>query len=167
MATALFATPLDLKKNSIISGNLDDDKLNFVIKNSQVIHVQNYLGTDLYNALQENAIGGTLSTEQELLIDEYVNPMLVNWSLTEFVSVSAYTLSNKGLLKHTDETAETVSMEEIDALVLKYQKIAEYFTERLIKFLCDNTSTYPEYNTNNGSDIDPETSSTYGGLFLD
>ena len=165
--TALFATPLDLKKNSVISGNLDDDKLNFVIKNSQIIHIQNYLGTDLYDELQVKALAGTLSAVQELLIDDYISDMLVWWSLTEFVSVGAYTISNKGILKHTDETAETVSKAEIDALVLRYQKTAEYFTERLVRFLCDNSTDYPEYNTNSGSDINPEKSSTYGGLFLD
>jgi hypothetical protein len=165
--TALFATPLDLKKNSVISGNLSEDKLNFVIKNAQIIHIQNYVGTDLYDELQVKALAGTLSAEQELLIDDYVNPMLVWWSLTEFVSVGAYTISNKGILKHTDETAETVSKAEIDALVLRYQKTAEYFTERLVRFLCDNSTDYPQYNTNSGSDINPEKSSTYGGLFLD
>ena len=165
--TALFATPLDLKKNSVISGNLDDDKLNFVIKNAQLIHIQNYLGTDLYDELQVKALAGTLSAVQELLIDDYISDMLVWWSLTEFVSVGAYTISNKGILKHTDETAETVSKAEIDALVLRYQKTAEYFTERLVRFLCANSTDYPEYNTNSGSDINPEKSSTYGGLFLD
>ena len=165
--TALFATPLDLKKNSVISGNLDDDKLNFVIKNAQLIHIQNYLGTDLYDELQVKALAGTLSAVQELLIDDYISDMLVWWSLTEFVSVGAYTISNKGILKHTDETAETVSKAEIDALVLRYQKTAGYFTERLVRFLCDNSTDYPEYNTNSGSDINPEKSSTYGGLFLD
>jgi len=32
-----------------------------------------------------------------------------------------------------------------------------FYRQRLIDFLCDNVSDYPEYNTNSGSDLDPST----------
>ena len=67
--TALWAKPLTLKKNSVLNGDIDDDKLSYIIKNSQVIHIQNYLGTDLYEALQERSIGNTLTADDSKLID--------------------------------------------------------------------------------------------------
>ena len=39
MALALWCKPLTLKKNSVIDGNIDDDKLTYVIKNAQIIHI--------------------------------------------------------------------------------------------------------------------------------
>tara|TARA_R110000744_G_scaffold18902_1_gene50295 strand:+ start:424 stop:927 length:504 start_codon:yes stop_codon:yes gene_type:complete len=167
MATALFATPLDLKQNSVLSGDLDDNKVTYVIKNSQMIHVQNYLGTDLYNRLQDGAKNDNLTADELALIEDYIKPMLIWWSLAEFVSVGAYTISNKGILKHTDDTAETVSANEIEKLSLAYEKKAQHFTQRFIDYMCEFPNLYPQYNTNSGSDQDPLDSSNYGGLYLD
>ena len=48
MATALFINRTDLVKNSILDGNVDTDKFIQFIKIAQEIHIQNYLGTQLY-----------------------------------------------------------------------------------------------------------------------
>jgi hypothetical protein len=60
MATALFIKREDLVRNSIINGNVDTDLFVQNIKDAQVIHVQNYLGTDLYNKISADIIAGTL-----------------------------------------------------------------------------------------------------------
>ena len=49
---ALFITVKDLKDNSIISGSTDADKLIHYIEVAQDIHIQQYIGTRLYNKLQ-------------------------------------------------------------------------------------------------------------------
>jgi len=166
MATALWTTPLHLKQNSVITGDLDDDKIIYSIKNAQIIHLQGFLGTDLYNGLQERSVAGTLSANDNVLINDYIESALIFWTLSDYVFTAAYNISNKGILKHRDETSETISKEEITALGLSYQKTAEHFSQRLISYLCDNSHLYPEYNTNSGSDINPETNSNYGGLYL-
>ena len=51
MATQLFINRTDLVRNSILDGNVDTDKFIQFIKLAQEIHVQNYMGTDLYNGL--------------------------------------------------------------------------------------------------------------------
>ena len=49
---ALFITINDLKRKSIIDGNVDADKLIQFIEVAQDTHIQNYLGGKLYNRLQ-------------------------------------------------------------------------------------------------------------------
>lgn len=164
---ALWATPLTLKKNSVIDGNIDDDKLTYVIKNAQIIHITNYLGTDLYEGLQARSLAGTLTADEQDLIDRFIEPALVFWGLSDYVYTGAYTISNKGILKHTDEQSETASREEIVSLGQSYEKTAQHFTERLVEYLCNKSNLFPEYNTNTGSDINPDKSSNYGGLYLD
>lgn len=166
MATPLFAEPQDLIKNSVLSGNIDDAKLSYVIKNAQVIHIQGRLGTQLYKGITDRAIAGTLTTDDEVLIDDYVHPLLVWRSLAEFVETSAYNISNKGVMKSTDETATTVSVKELDRLVSVYERNAEHYTTLLIDFLCENSSKYPEYSANKGADIEPNTSLDFGGIYL-
>jgi len=47
MAQVLFIKIQDLKKNTVIDGNVDVDKLLPYVKIAQEIHIQNFLGTKL------------------------------------------------------------------------------------------------------------------------
>ena len=60
MATPLFISRNDLVKNTIIDGSVDTDKLLPFIKISQQMHIQNYLGSELYNKISALITAGTL-----------------------------------------------------------------------------------------------------------
>ena len=51
MATVLFINRTDLVRNSIMDGNVDTDKFIQFIKLAQEIHIQNYLGAQMYDGL--------------------------------------------------------------------------------------------------------------------
>jgi len=51
MAKALFIKRSDLVKNTSLNSNVDTDKFIQFIDLAQEIHIQNYLGTDLYNKI--------------------------------------------------------------------------------------------------------------------
>ena len=52
MATKLFINRTDLVRNSIMDGNVNTDKFIQFIKLAQEIHIQNYMGTELYEEVQ-------------------------------------------------------------------------------------------------------------------
>lgn len=59
---ALFITRQDLVKYTAVNGNVDTDSFIQFIKIAQDIHLQNYLGTDLFNKLKNdilNTVSGT------------------------------------------------------------------------------------------------------------
>ena len=64
MAKALFIKKADLVKNTAISGNVDTDKFIQFIRLAQEIHVQNYLGTDLYD--KDGKLSKTIPFEHNL-----------------------------------------------------------------------------------------------------
>lgn len=157
----------DIKRFSVLSGSLDDDRLTAYVEQAQDIHLQSYLGTKLYDAIQSYAIADTMPADYTLLIDTYIKPMLMRWVLVEFIPFAPYNVANKGVFKGTSENAEVVSKEEVDSMVDKYTQTAMHYTKRLINYLCDKSELYPEYNTNIGSDMTPQRTATgYGGLFL-
>lgn len=164
---AILITNDEIKRFSPITGNLDDDKLSVYIEMAQEIHVQNYLGSKLYEAIQVHALANTMPADYTLLIDNYIQPMLLRWALVEYLPYAPYTIANNGVFKKSTENSETVSQEEIDSLTQKYTHTATHYTKRLIDFLCSNSSDYPEFNTNVGADMRPSRNSTYGGLYLD
>jgi hypothetical protein len=156
-----------IKRFSPISGSLDDDKLSTYVEVAQDIHLQSYLGTKLYNKIQEHALADTMPTEYTNLIDNYIKPMLMRWTLVEFIPFAPYNVSNKGVFKGTSENSEVVTQEEVEDMVNKYTTLALHYTKRLVDFLCDESQSFPEYNTNIGSDMRPDKGyPSYGGLWL-
>ena len=63
------------------------------------------------------------------------------------------------------ETA--LSTEEAQHLREEVRNTAEYYTERMIDYVCNNTSSFPEYNTNSGSDVNPDKNAYYNGMNLE
>ena len=61
MAKALFITRQDLVTFTSANGNLDVDKFLPYIRIAQDIHMQNYLGTDLYKKIEALITAGTLT----------------------------------------------------------------------------------------------------------
>ena len=166
MAKVLFIKRDDLVRNSVLSGNVDSDKFLQFIEVAQEIHIQNYLGTKLYDKLRNDIVGGTLTTAYETLLDDYIQRMLIHWAMVEYLPHAAYTISNGGAYKHTAENSIAMEKEEVDFLINKHRDVAEHYTRRFIDFMSFNNSTYPEYNTNNNDDIHPDKDAIFNGWHL-
>ncbi len=166
MATALFISTKDLKKNSIIDGNVDIDKMLQFVKVAQQIDIQNLLGTDLYNRISTDIINDTLTGDYLSLVNDYVQPMLIWFAQVNYIPFAAYQIKNGGIYKHSSETAETVNKNEVDYLVAKAREYANYYSTRLVDYLCFNSSLFPEYTSNTDNDISPDSDTTFNGWVL-
>ena len=123
MATALFISREDLVRNTLISGSLDIDKFIQFINIAQVIHVQNFTGTKLYDAISNMIINNTLTVADNpnylKLVTDYLQPMLIQYAMVEYLPFAAYTVGNGGVYKHTSETSVSVDKTEVDFLIEK------------------------------------------------
>jgi len=155
MATALFVSRDEIVKFTALNGNIDTDNFLQWVKVAQDIHIQSYLGTKLFKKINDDLVAGTLSGNYLSLTNVYIKPMLIHWSMVEYLPFAAYTISNKGVYKHNSETSDTVNKEEIDFLVEKERSIAENYSRRFIDYMSFNQSLYPEYNTNSNADVYP------------
>lgn len=167
MAEGLFITRKDLVKFTSVNGNVDSDKFLQYIKIAQDIHVRNYLGTDLYNKIQNDIETSSLAGDYLTLVTDYVKPMLIHWAMVEYLPFAAYTIANKGVFKHSSENASNVEKDEVDFLVEKERNIAQYYTERFIDYMSFNASSkYPEYYTNSNDDVYPDKNANFEGWVL-
>ena len=150
MAYALLISTDDVKRFTILNGNLDVDDFIQYIKIAQDITIQNYLGTDLYNKFQALILNGDINLIGNLkyknLLTEYIKPMLIHFAMVQYLPFAAYTIANKGVFKHTAENSTSVEKNEIDYLVEKERDIAQHYTQRFIDFMCFNNQNFPEYN---------------------
>ena len=168
MATVLFINRTDLVRNSIIDGNVDTDKYIQFIKLAQEIHIQNYMGTKMYDALTAAMpnIDDPANTRWKNLLDDYIVSMLIWFAQVDYIPFASYQIRNGGMFKHRSENAETVSKEEVDYLVEKARTNAEWYSRRFIDYMSFNQTLFPEYTSNTNDDIYPSYDATFNGWVL-
>ena len=170
MATALFINRTDLVRNSIIDGNVDTDKFIQFIKLAQQIHIQNYLGTELYNKIGTLITSGDIDeaeyADYKTLLNDYIQPMLIWWSQVDYIPFASYQIRNGGIYKHSSETSESVGKDEVDFLVNKAREKADFYTRRFIDYISFRNATYPEYTANTNEDMNPSQDATFNGWVL-
>ena len=157
---ALFITINDLKRKSIIDGNVDADKLIQFIEVAQDTHIQNYLGGLLYKKLQALILAGTIddagNSDYKLLLDDYVKPMLTWFTQSSYLPFAMYQISNGGVFKHRSENSETISLEEMRMMLAKVTETAEFYTRRFVDYMDYNSTLYPEYASSTNGDMYPD-----------
>jgi len=167
MAQALFVTRKDVVKFTAMNGNVDTDKFIQYVKIAQDIHIQNYIGTDLYNKIQSDILASSLTGDYLSLVNDHIKPMLIHWSMVEYLPFAAYTVANKGVFKHNSENAENVSKEEVDFLIEKERNTAQYYTDRFVDYMSFNASSkFPEYYSNNNDYVYPDKDTSFEGWVL-
>jgi hypothetical protein len=157
---ALFITTSDLKRKSIISGNLDPDRIMQFIEVAQDTHIQNYLGGTLYKKLQTLILNDTINdagnADYKLLLDTYIKPMLIWFTQSNYLPFAAYQVGNGGVYKHRSENADTISESELNMLINRASETAEFYTRRFMDYMDSNSQLYPEYTTVGTDDMQPD-----------
>jgi hypothetical protein len=166
MAQALFISRDDIIKFTVLNGNLDTDKFIQFIKIAQDVHIQNYLGTRLFNRLNDDIVNDDLTQPYSDLLTIYIKPMLIHWAMVEFLPYAAYTVANKGVFKHNSENSSNVDKNEIDFLIAKERDVAQSYTNRFIDFMCFNQVSFPEYNANSNADVFPDKDANFTGWVI-
>jgi hypothetical protein len=167
---ALFISILDLKKKSILSGNVDPDKIIQFVEVAQDTHIQNYLGGKLYDKMQTLIIDNTISdagnADYKTLLDEYVKPMLIWFTQSDYMPFAAYQVSNGGVFKHRSENSDSITTEELNILVRRATETAEFYTRRFMDYMDHNSHLYPEYLESSNEDMHPDKDVNFGGIYL-
>jgi hypothetical protein len=166
MAQALFISRDDIIKFTVLNGNIDTDKFIQFIKIAQDVHIQNYLGTRLFNRLNDDIVNDDLTQPYSDLLSTYIKPMLIHWAMVEFLPYAAYTVANKGVFKHNSENSSNVDKIEIDFLIAKERDVAQSYTNRFIDYMCFNQVSFPEYNANSNADVFPDKDANFTGWVI-
>ena len=164
---ALFISVDELKKKSIIDGNVDSDKILQFVEVAQDTHVQNYLGTNLYNKLQALIIDAEINdsgnADYKELLDTYIKPMLIWYSQATYLPFSLFQVKNGGVFKHTSDNAEPINKDDLEYIIQRTRDNAEFYTKRYIDYMCANSTLYPEYLTNANGEMYPDKDVNYSG----
>ena len=167
MSYVLFISEEKLKDSTAINLNVDVNLLLPYVLQSQRIYVKTKIGSDLYAKLEAEIIAGTLAGAYKTLVDDYIAEMLPSWAFYHAIPFLRFKIENGNIYSKTSETGTALSTEEAQHLREEVRNYAEYMTERMIDYICNNTGSFPEYNTNTGSDVNPSKTAFYAGLNLE
>lgn len=159
-----------LKDRTAIHGNIDPKLLYPEIKVAQDMYIHPILGTALYNKIISDVDTGTIAGAYKTLLDDYIIDALLYFVLAGLPEALSYQFWNKGVVRKQGDSTELPSMSELIDLSNKYRIRAEWYAERLNKYLKETSTetVLPEY-LNPGSTIDtivPENTSYTMPIYL-
>lgn len=165
-----FIHPNELKQNAFLDENVDDKLITNCISIAQDLHILPYIGTGLYDELRTQIGAGTLTALNTTLLSTYIVPAMRFWTLYELVEPMNWKLTNKAIMEKSSENSKPISPDKMfNSLKSKWENIAQWYTERLKKYLLENQASYPLFtNPGNGVDtIHPSAESAFtGGWYL-
>lgn len=163
----LFTTPYTVKGATPIESNVNDDIITPYILRSQETYIQKYLGTDLYNKLKDDVVAETITGTYLTLLNDYVIPCLNEWTFYEVLPFISMKMTNKTLGRLNADYISEGDLDDLKYLRASIRDVAEFYANRLMGFLKENSTDLPEYLTNNGSDkVRPQFSQRlFGGIF--
>lgn len=167
MAT-LFISEQYVKDTSYIDENVDVKLLRSTIAETQEFRIRQILGTALYDSLYTTA-PSTWSASNTTLVNDYIKPALKYWVLHDGCYIFQFKIMNKAIVKRDSENATPIDLRELDRLMDYFKSRAEYYSERITKYLLENDSTFPLYS-NYGDGIDavaPKINNYTQGWYLD
>jgi len=168
MSKALFVTRHDISVFTAANGNIDNDKILPFINQAQDIHIQNYLGTDLYNKIQAEIVANTLVDPYLSLLNDYIKDMLLHWSMVEYLPYAGVNIANGGIYTKNPENSTALTKEHVDSLVERSRTTAQFYTNRFIDYMTSGIApaNFPEYFSNTQADMYPDDVADFGGWVL-
>ena len=165
--TALLVSEQRFKTWTNVDDNVKTEDITPFIIQAQDLYVQSALGTLFYTRLKNGIIAGDLTTDEKSLVTNYVGPMLMQWALYLMLPGLKYKLVDKGVVSGQSEDTTPTTLEELKYLRQSVMDTAEFYTKRLVEFLCDNPNMFTEYTNPGVKGMTPDKSSPYfSGLVI-
>ena len=165
----LFISVQGIKDRTGLHANVDEKLILPEIKTAQDMYILPALGSTLYNKLQSAINGSTLNADETILLNNYIADCLIYYVMSELPMGLSYQFYNKGLLRKSGDNTENPSMQDMIDVANRYRTRAEFYKQRLIKYLRQNNTLYPEYlNFTSGIDtIIPDLEGYTSSLYLE
>lgn len=156
-----------IKEYTTIQDNIDDDIIVPFILISQDTHLQQVLGTTFYDRLKQGVIDDDLNADERALILDYIQPMLAQWTFYEVMPHLNYKFTNKAVSKERSEYSDSSQLDEVKYLRNGIRDLAEFYTARLVRHLCDYSTNFPEYeNPDSKENLKRSTRSYFSGVVI-
>ena len=157
-----------LKKDTAISSSVEDDLIMPYILLAQDMYILPILGTDLDAKIKSDIQAGSLTGNYKTLVETYIQPALVQFSFAELAPFMRLRFVNNAIVvMGATEQSSSATYEDLRPVIDRAKDAAEFYRQRCIDYLRNNSSLFSEYTSNTGSDLDPTTANYFAGIQLE
>ena len=149
----ILLTDNELSKNTLLSGNIDKDKLRQCILDAQAERLEVLLGEKLYEKICADYEADTLVDEYLTLYTDYIKPFLIRQSALEYLKIGAFSVSNNGIFQPTSQNAQPISDAQLQVLKDEMSIKANAYADRMHRWLKQNN--LPEFECDSENIINP------------
>ena len=172
MSYVLFISEQKLIDSTSAYGSIDSSLLLPFVRQAQRLYCETKLGTKLTQKLKDLITAGTVNDAgneyYKELLNDYIGDYLPNMSLYMAIPFLRFKIEAGNIYSKTSETGNALTNDEAQHLRSEILNTGEYFIERMIDFIKNNISRFPEYNTNSGADVSPDSNGySYQGMNLE
>ena len=157
-----FVTENWLKTKIPLTANIDMVKVLPYVESQADMRIQPILGTYFYNYLLGKYNAQTLTPDETTLVKKI--QYAIGWRAVEDCILGiSFELKNKGIQQQSGDYSSPTTLAEANYIEGRKAKKAEFYEERLIKWLQANYSLFPQFtDSQNDSDMKPIKSTDTG-----
>lgn len=160
-AEVLFINADYLKRFTHVNGSVEEAYIQPSVMLAQDKYIQSFLGTDLFTKLKTDIAASSLSGDYVTLMNNHVRRVTLWWTMLELVPRMHVRLDNGGLVIRVSEDSQPITKGDLNRELDLARQNAQFYTDRMIDYLCENSSLFPEYSSNSADDIKPEKKAYY------
>jgi hypothetical protein len=168
MKTTYFISVADVKNYTSVNFNVEDKVISMAIWDAQETYIQMGLGTKLYNKIKTMVEATAVTGNYKILLDTYIYPALIRWSLVEVLPFATLRVENKSTVQTGLDGTVNLDLEQLKYFINLNKDKAEFYNQRMIDYLIANMNIFPEYTQVNTFDEMPASQNAYfSGMQLD
>ena len=160
-AIALFVSEQRFKQFTSVDNNVRDEDCAVYILQAQQMGAQDTLGTKFYNRLTAGIVASDLTADEQLLLNDYIAPYVMQYGLYLMLPTLKYKIVDKGVLNGTSEETSSTSLDELKYLRQAALDASQFYNKRLREYLLDNPGMFTEYSNPGSDGMHPDRSNPY------
>ena len=161
----LLVSSSKIKAFTEINENVDEQLLLSNIQIAEDTGLQTILGTQFYKHIKSAAQGNTLTGPETTLLQDYIQPYLIQRAYYECIPAIYMRIMNKSIVVGNTAQGSAISTADMKYLRSIAMDRYEFYAQRLMDYLKDNSNDFPiyfSYSSNQG--MAPSRENYFGGF---
>ena len=154
----------ELKADGFVNQNLENEYLYSAIDEAQGIFLREIIGDSLYETLQNKLSEANIDGVYQTLLDIYVKIYLKYKVLALLCVPLNFKIRNIGIAQQFSNEVNTTSLEDTKYIQNYYEGKADFYANRLTKFL--QTNDIPEYKSSCNQITEPNELHPVSSIYL-
>jgi hypothetical protein len=143
--TTLLVSEEKIKLYTSINQNVSPLDIKPYIYQGQELYLMNYLGTSFYRELQKQVFDGTVNEANAYLLDNFLGQACIQAGLVVGLPYLKYKIFNKSILSPNSESADSISLEELQFLQSQARDAFQTYMNYVIRYMTLHPGDYPLY----------------------